>query len=197
MKKGICVLALAAALVSASPASAQGFALFGSYWDTDEAEEGLGGGINLSFGNELAFDLRASYYQELSNNKFEHVVIDNADLLRKNGLSILPVEVGLRYNFQPDGRVNPHIGGGVGYYILDTEIGDPKDEVGYYALAGATFRGNSGPGFYIEAVYRKAEGTVEIDPEDLGDIDDVEFDGEDVDLDLDGFGVNAGIIWRW
>lgn len=195
MKKTLCLFVVTA-LCYAGSAAAQGFALYGAYWDTDKAEEGFGPGASLSFGRTWALDLRASYFQELNNHALDNL-FDDDEVFRDNGISVLPLEVGVRYTFQPDSRVSPHLGGGIGYYILDSELGDPKDEAGYYLTVGSTFGDSRGPSFYIEGIYRKAEGTVEVDPEDLGDLGDIEFNGAEVDLDLDGFGVNAGLVWRW
>ena len=45
-------------------------------------------------------------------------------------------------------------------------------------------------------VWRQASAEVEVDPEDLGDIGDIDIDNTP-SFDIDGFGVNVGVRWAF
>ena len=49
---------------------------------------------------------------------------------------------------------------------------------------------------YPNATLRQVEATVVRDPESLGDVDDLDLDDE-VDIDLSGVALSAGLIWSW
>jgi hypothetical protein len=184
MKKTIlCVVA--ALGLCALPAMASDFAITGSYWDTEDADEALGVGGRVRFG---IVDLRATYFSDVTADtdpeRFDFEV------------SAIPLEAGLAFKFAETETFQPYVGGGAGYYLLDTSEGDIDDEVGYYAVLGADFTRASGLGFTVEGIYRNMEATVRnvgdpTDPDDNTDIDD------DVDIQLGGFGVNAGLVWRF
>ncbi len=183
MKK-IILSAVAALALMAAPAMATDFSVFGSYWDTKDADEALGGGAKFRFGRFV--EVRGTYFSD--------VTADTDPESRDFEISAIPVEAGLVFNFAEDAPVSPYLGGGVGYYFLDTENFEIDDEVGFYAVAGLEFgRRGSGLGFMAEAIYRQMEGTVR-DTEGSGLPDD--FD-EDVDIQLEGMGVNAGLVWRF
>jgi hypothetical protein len=194
----LVVTALGTLLLGAAPASASHFDLFGSYWDTDEAGGAGGGGLafGIPVGRRWSIDLRGSYYEELANEPLEALFDDGDPVFDRNGLEVLPLEAGLRVDFAPDARVSPYLGGGASYFLLDSDLGDVDDEVGAYLLLGATFGRPSGVSFFVEGIWRIAEATVELDPEDLEDIDDIDLDGR-VPVDLNGLGVNAGVTWRF
>jgi len=182
MKKTI-LCAVAALALMALPASAQmdsSFAVTGSYWDTEDADEALGVGGRLRFG---IVDLRATYFSD--------VTADTSPERFDFEVSAIPLEAGLAFTFAETGTFAPYVGGGAGYYLLDTSEGDIDDEVGYYAVVGADWSRPSGLGFTVEGIYRNMEATVRGDLDDDPDID------EDVDIQLGGFGVNAGLVWRF
>ena len=164
MKKAI-LCAVAALALLAGPASATDFSVFGSYWDTKDADEALGAGAKLRLGRFV--ELRGTYFSDVT-----------ADTEPE------------RFDFEVSAIP---IGGGAGYYMLDTTEGDIDDEVGFYAVLGAEFaRQPSGLGFMAEAIYRSMEATVTEDED--GFPDDIR---DDVVFDLDGLGINAGITWRF
>ncbi|HEV2853407.1 MAG TPA: outer membrane beta-barrel protein [Thermoanaerobaculia bacterium] len=177
----LTICALAALAVSAVPARAADFGLYGSYWDTEDADQALGVGGKLSFGR--IFELRASYFSD--------VTADTEPESRDFEIKALPLEAGLAFKFAQGERFSPYIGGGAGYYLLDTNRFDVDDEVGYYAVLGADIKGASGLGFMVEGIYRNMEATVRGDLGDNADVDD------EVDLQLGGFGVNAGLVWSF
>lgn len=182
-------------LATASPARADlGFSIFGSYWEPDETSDAAGGGLELAFplSPRWDIDLRGSYFEELDPEPLQEL-FDSDSPFRTRGVKVLPVELGPRFNFVPDGAVRPYLGGGGGYYIIDSDFGEIGDEGGWYALLGLGFGDPEGASFFIEGQYRKMEATVEEDPDDPFD-----FEGFDppVVLELDGIGFNAGVTWR-
>ncbi|HKI01035.1 MAG TPA: hypothetical protein VKK31_03560 [Thermoanaerobaculia bacterium] len=179
MKKTILWAAVALAL-SAMPASATDFSAFGSYWDTEDADQALGAGAKISFG---IFEVRGTYFSD--------VTADTEPESRDFEVSAIPIEAGLAFKFAQGERFTPYVGGGAGYYLLDTSRGDIDDEVGYYAVLGADIKNASGLGFLVEGIYRNMEATVRGDLDDNPDLD------EDVDIQLGGFGVNAGLVWSF
>ncbi len=200
--KTLVALALAVAtLLFAFPAMAGGFSVYGAYWDVDELDSTAGGGVKLGIplGNVVNLDLRGTFYQQIDDeNFFDRVFDDRESPFIENGLDIIPIDVGLSVNFAPRGSVVPFLGGGVSYFLLDADRGEVDDEVGWYANGGVEFASRGNWGFFVEGLYRSATGTVESSPEDFSDIGDIEgIDFDDVEFDLEGFGANAGVIWRW
>lgn len=201
-RKAHLILALVlAAAIAAVPAQATSLSLYGSNWNTDQADDAFGGGIDLAFPiaptGALDLELRASYYQELSAEPIDALFDDDDPVFVEDGLEAVPLELGLRYNFNPEGAANLYLAGGGGYYLLDTDAGEIDDEFGYYGALGGEFgRNRRGPSFFVEGNYRKVEGSVRIDPDRLDQIDDLEFTDQ-VDVDLDGAGLNLGLVWRW
>lgn len=194
------VLALLTLIVT-TPAFAGGFYLFGSYWDVSDLESSVGGGakVAIPLGATVNLDLRGTYYEQIEEERFfDELIDDERSPFIENAIDVTPVDVGLSWNLAPRGGITPVIGGGVSYFLLDTDRGAVDDEVGWYASAGLDFASRGSFGFFAEAVYRTATGTVESSPEDFEGVDDIEgIDFRDVDIDLDGFGVNAGVVWRW
>jgi opacity protein-like surface antigen len=178
MKKTILCMAAALALL-AGPASATDFGLFGSSWETKDADQGLGLGGKLGVGR--FFELRAAYFSDLT--------ADTSPERRDFEIKAVPLEAGLAFKFAEGERFTPYVGGGVGYYLLDTNRGEIDDETGYYAVLGADFKAASGLGVMVEGIYRGMEATVRGD--DPGDI------VGDVGVDFGGLGVNAGLVWTF
>lgn len=177
MKKALLTTAVIALL--AGPASAADFGLFGSYWDTKDADQAYGVGGKLNFARFI--EVRATYFKD--------VTADTSPESRDFEVRALPLEAGLVFKFAPGERFTPYVGGGAGYYLLDTNRGEIDDETGWYAVAGADIKGSSGLGFMAEAIYRSMEATVrDDDPTDIVDR---------VNIDLGGFGVNAGLVWSF
>lgn len=194
MLRKISLSLLMAGGLLATSASAASFSLFGTYWDTDRLDEAFGGGIavGIPLGEVVELDLRASYLEELNDDAFDAIFDDDEDVFQETTVEMLPLDVGLRFNLQRRGAVNPYIGAGGTYYLLDSNVGnDIDDEVGYYGMIGARFGDAQGAGFFTEILYRKVEATVV-----NNDLDDFDLD-ESVSLDLDGFSAIAGFRWSW
>lgn len=179
VKKSILLLAIAAAGLLAVPATATEFGVGGAYWSTEDADQALGVNSKLGFG---LFEVRASYFSD--------VTADTEPESRDFEISAIPLEAGVKFDFARDQRVNPYVGGGAGYYLLDTSRGDINDEVGFYAVAGVDIATRAGFGINVEGIYRGIEATVD-------NVDDDVNIRDEVDLNLDGFGVNAGLVWKF
>jgi hypothetical protein len=186
---------VALALISA-PASAAGFGVFASGWDSEAAaDELLGGGlyVGIPLGQLLDLDLRATYYQEgdLSN------VGEEADVFRDRSIRVVPIEAGVRFNLLRDSAFNPYVGAGATYFLLDHDVDRfaLDDEIGWNVNGGIRLGGEGGAGFFAEAIYRSAEATLE-GQEGAGFPDPDEVDVVDeVALDLDGIAVNLGVVF--
>ena len=195
---GSALFLAALTLFSAGSARATDFTLFGSYWETDVAGDAGGGGIGVGipFNEVLGLELRATYYEELTDEPFENIFDSDDPVFQERGIQALPLEAGLRLSFAPGATFRPQVTGGVSYYMLDSDFGEISDEVGWFAAVGATIGDNTGTEFFIEGLYRKAEAEIELDPEDLEDIDDIDI-GENATFDMDGFGINIGMRWMF
>ena len=103
------------------------------------------------------------------------------------------MDAGLQINFNQDGPFNVWIEGGVSYFFIDTTRAglDVDDETGWHASVGSRIGSRQGANFFAQALYRSTEATVR-----RADREDVVVD-EDVAIDLDGFAVNAGILWTF
>ena len=199
MKRILGVLAILAALaVFATPAEAQ-FKIYGSYWDTADVGETFGGGLgfDIPFGDSgFALSLAGTYYQELEDEPLGNLFDDDEGVFQEEGLEVIPFDVGLHYNFQPRGSFSPWIGAGGTYFLLDTTENqfEVDDETGWHVSAGSFFGDPDGVNFFAEALYRSTESTLRRSEDDIPDPSD---QVDEVDIDLDGFAVNAGISWRF
>jgi hypothetical protein len=180
----------------ATPAFADGtFSLYPTYWETEDVDSAGGLGVNAAWpmGHVLDFELKASYYEELKNQPLEQV-LDGDDPF-SSGVTAIPLEAGLRFNLARDAEVwNPYVGAGGTYYALDSDFGNLEDEAGFYASLGSSFGNGVGAEFFAEVAHRWVEATV-TDLEPLDEEDN--FEGDRVDLNLDGFVANMGVAWKW
>lgn len=190
--KGLWVI-LAVVLLSSAPASAGSFAVYGTWWDTDDAGDAGGIGLNYAWrlGEVVDLETRLAWYEELTDKPLDDFFSGDSPLA--TGLTVIPLEVGIRFNFARDSNVwSPWAGGGVAYYALDTDSGNVDDEIGFYATLGSMFGDGKGADFYAEVGYRFVEGQVS----DLGDLDDDGLD-DAFDVSLNGPFASAGVAWRW
>lgn len=199
MKRILGVLAILAALaVFATPAEAQ-FKIYGSYWDTTDVGNTFGGGLgfDIPFGESgFALSLAGTYYQELEDEPIGNLFDDDEGVFQEEGLEVVPFDVGLRYNFEPRGSFSPWIGAGGTYFLIDTTENqfEVDDETGWHVSLGSHFGDPEGANFFAEALYRSTESTLRRAEDDVPDPSDAV---DEVDIDLDGFAVNAGISWRF
>lgn len=184
MRAQLATILTLAAVTLAAPAQAGELGLFGSYWDTDALDDTAGAGVKYAIGDAaLRLELRGSFYPDVSSDARNVVQGETGDL----ELEAVVPEVGVAYNFAPGANTQFYVGGGLSYYLLDTNKFDIDDEAGYYGLAGFTIGGGGdGPAFFAEAIYRSVEATVNDDSL-----------VREVDLDLSGPSVNLGVIFRF
>jgi hypothetical protein len=196
MKKTFLATLALALLLPASSALASGLSIYGSYWDTDALDDTAGAGVKFSIplGQTLNLDLRGTYYEPFDRDALQDEIDDlfdddNPDReIFDSEIEIIPLEVGLSFNLGQS-SIQPSIGAGVSYFLLDSDLGEIDDEVGWYANAALNFASQGSVGFFLEGIYRSAEGEVNEDE------DDVDFDR--VTFDLDGFAANAGVVFRF
>ena len=200
MKKSLGIIgALSLILALASPAAAQEFKIFGSYWETTDLDDTFGGGLSLGFplgSSPAGFYIRGSYYQELDTEPLDAAFDNDEGIFQDEGLEILPIEAGFDYTFPSNGPMALSIGAGGTYFLLDSTLSrvDIDDELGWHASVGARFGDDQGASFFAEALYRTTEATITFEEEDGIDDPDVQ---DQVNIDLDGFAVNAGLLWRF
>lgn len=195
MKKILLAVLAVGLLLPAFGAQASGLAIFGSYWDTEALDDTAGAGVKLSLpmGESFNFDLRGTYYEpfdrEALRDEIDDIFDDEVDReIFDSEIDIIPLEAGFSFNLGR-GAVQPTLGAGVSYFMLDHDRFDIDDEVGWYGSVGLNFANQGSVGFFLEGLYRSAEGEV------TEDEDDVDFDR--VTIDLDGFAANAGVVFRF
>lgn len=195
MKKILLATLAVALLLPAFGAQASGLAIFGSYWDTDALDDTAGAGVKFSLpmGERFNFDLRGTYYEPFDRDALDDEIDDLFDdevdrEIFDSEIDIIPLEAGFSFNLG-QGAVQPTLGAGVSYFMLDHDRFDIDDEVGWYGSLGLNFASEGSVGFFLEGVYRAAEGEVTEDEEDI-DFDRVTFD-------LDGIAANAGVVFRF
>lgn len=199
MKKALILAALGILLIGASPAWAGDFSIFGSYLDTQDLNDTVGGGIKAGFqvGNpNWEIELRGTYLPDLTEDLSSFV---NNKPKTSNDITAYPFDAGVKFNFAPGAGLNPYLGGGASYYFLAADRGQIDDEAGAYAVGGLEFgRPGGGTGFFAEAIYRNINAKIQHEPSDFDQADDVNFVGfRNHDLNVGGFGLNAGIIWKF
>ena len=175
-----------------------------SYWDTADASDGTGFGAVFSFGvsPNVAVDMRYTWYDDLAEGNGMEGASDI-------DLKIEPIEMGLSFFGDIGSSLRVHIGGGLGYYMIEGNIDavvgremtfDPDDEVGLYLVAGfeTIVAGNfsedvlaSEVTLFFEVIYRD----VSIDEAEVSNT----VDRREViqNGDLAGVGANAGLRFTW
>jgi hypothetical protein len=173
----IIIVVTLAGNVSANPGAE--FGVFASYLDSDDLDEGLGGGVKLEMNpiDWLSLDARFSYI------KFDDVGFSDLDV------EMVPVEVAGLLNIPlANERIVPYGGVGVGYYFMDSNRGEIDDNVGFFPVVGLEMGGSPNFALFIEARWLVLETDVDAAEEALDDFDNT---------DIDGLGINLGLIWRF
>jgi outer membrane protein W len=167
--------AFALVALASTPILAGSFGVYGSYWDSDQADNSSGGGARLGFNftKRIELDLHGTYYPKFTTD----VGGQSVEVKAK------PVDGGLRFNLLPGGPLNPYVGAGATYYFLDSDQGSIQSKTGVYGQAGLEF-GSGSSHFFVEALWRKLETHLSL----------ASFDTK---TRFDGFAANAGFAWRW
>jgi hypothetical protein len=175
--KGILGVVLLAAFSLAGSGCMTGSGLemgiYGTGMDSDDLGEGYGGGAKVELNpiDIISVDGRAGW-----------VRFDDSDI------DMVPLEAAALVNFPIlFEHIVPYVGAGVGYYIFDGDGGDLDDEMGYFPLAGLEI-GLHSLSVLAEARYVFLETDVENGQGSLAGVDEV---------DLDGLGVNVGLLIRF
>ncbi len=136
MKKALILAMLALLAVGTAPAWASDFSIFGSYLDTQDLNDTVGGGIKAGFpvGNpNWEIELRGTYLPDLTEDLSSFV---NDKPKTSSDITAYPFDAGVKFNFAPESGVNPYLGGGASYYFLSADRGQIDDEAGAYAVGG-------------------------------------------------------------
>jgi len=170
---GWVLLAVAAVCLNGCTAgSLVELGVFGSSLDSDDLGTGYGGGAKLEVKptDWLSVDGRASL-----------IFFDDFDI------SMIPLEAALRLNVPMFGeRIVPYAGVGVGEYLFDADDVDLDDSFGYFPLLGLEF-GLRRVAFFAEARWLVLETDTDAALEELGDLN----------ADVDGLGINVGLLFRF
>ncbi len=161
----------------------QQLGVFGSYQDTDDLDDGYGGGLRYALfanvadpapgsvlqGIDIGADLRGSWLADYDEDAFD--------------VDMFPVQTNLliRASFQNGFR--PYAGGGVGYIWFDNDGDkDLDDEYSYSAILGFDQEITDRFSLFVEGEYMWLEP---------------DYDDAPGDADMDGFGVNTGINFNF
>jgi len=169
----VLAAALALALSGCSHGSGIEFGVFGSSLDSDDLGDGRGGGVKLEVNpiDAVSIDARASWIQ-----------FDDTDI------DMIPLEAAGLFNFPLlFEHIVPYIGAGVGYYLFEGDGADLDEQVGFFPLAGLEI-GLHSISVLAEARWLFLETDVENAKNELKGLDDA---------DVDGFGANIGVLFRF
>ena len=183
----VFLVILGVVLLSSVVASAAGgLGVFGSYWDTKDADSGWGGGAKLQMEAipNIFLEVRGSYFPDFGDSSG-----DDAKL------NIIPAEADAIIKFPVSDQFIPYVGGGGGYYMFDIDNNDSEDvditvddEFGFFALAGLEIGLSEQVSLFAEGKYTWLDVTAK-----------ASGPGVDVseDASMDGFGGNAGLMLKW
>jgi opacity protein-like surface antigen len=182
MKKILMVLMLIG-LGAVVATAGSGVGIYGSYFNADDPGPGFGGGIKFKtdLSEYFGVEARASCITQFDE--------DDTD----DGVYLIPLEAGLLFNLPlQDSPLNLYGGGGIGYAIIpEADDVDLDDEICFYAVAGVEFSLSDSASLFAEAQYR----VLEVDGAEVDDYGEVDLDDEKVDFS--GFGINAGLLFRF
>jgi hypothetical protein len=171
---GLVLLSVVAlSVMGCSAGSLVNVGAFGSYLDSDDLGDGYGGGVKLELKpiDVLSVDGRAGY-----------IYFDDAEI------HMFPLEGVGRVNFPLLGeRIVPYAGVGAGYYIFEGDDADLDDDVGFFPLVGLE-AGLKRVALFAEARWLFLEADVDDAVDELEDLDDA---------DVDGLGINVGLLFRF
>lgn len=188
MKKkiGICLVTMTMGLASAAMADSE-WGVFGSVWNAADGDTGLGGGVKV--GIEMVERVQLDLRYSAVNNLIDSDIAD---------LDAQPLEFGLLYAIPAGDTIEPYIGVGGGYYLMDGDIDgydvDVDDEFGFYLSTGMDIvlsrskaqYGQTTTKLFVEAMYRFVEAS------------DMKVSGGNLeDADLSGLGAQAGLLIGW
>jgi opacity protein-like surface antigen len=146
---------------------------FGSSLNSEDLGRGYGGGAKLELNpvDRLSIDGRASYLR-FADTK----------------VNMVPLEAAALLNFPMAGeRIVPYVGAGVGYYLFEAQDANLDNKVGFFPLAGLEI-GLWRISFLAEARWLFLQTDVESAKGELKNL---------LEADVDGLGVNLGVLFRF
>ncbi len=186
MKKAIVWLGIITCLVMGVFAEDNGaIGLYGSYWKPKTADHAFAPGIRVvATGDELGYlELRASFFPGIEDKDDSDIKVD-----------VMPIEGVIAYHLINRETFKLYTGGSIGYFSMDGKSIsknvslDFDGEWGFGLLTGMEYRMTETISIFGEGLYRWLEITGRYNTEDL------EFE---TDVDVDGFGANLGLMFRF
>jgi len=170
-KVTVCVAAM---FLFAVPSWAGSFGVYGSYWDSSDADASWGAGVRVGFDffKWMELEFHGTYFPDFGTDILGSTV----------DITATPVDGGLRFDFLPDKKFNIYAGLGASYYFMDASDGSMDNSTGWYGEAGLEFGKNTH--FFVEAMWRAMDTTLSV-----GSFDD--------DADFDGISGQVGFNWKW
>lgn len=197
MKRVVLVLGTLA-LLAAPVGASSGIGVLVGYWDADDADDeiGLGVKIDVDFGGPVHLELRGTAFEEFTGDREEEDEAEqgDVDVFFPFELEIFPFEIGLAYHFSEGARIDPFVGGGLGFYEIEIKRFEPNlsaqvdDEAGWYVVAGANFEIHQRWSVFVEGLFRSLDA--EIEGEGFRDFDTLGFE-------LSGAAANVGILYTF
>ncbi len=182
MKKLLAML-IVIGLGAAGATAGSGVGVFGTYLDAKDPGPGFGGGVKFKadLSEYFGVEVRASCITQFDE--------DDSD----DGLYLIPLEGGLVFNL-PLGEDVPltlYGGGGGGYAIIpECDDIDLDDTFCFYGVGGVEFAMGEAASLFVEGQYR----VLEVDGAETDDGGEVDFDDE---VEFTGFGINAGLLFKF
>jgi hypothetical protein len=191
--KRLFALVFAAGLCAVT-ASASGIGVFGSYWDTKDADGGYGGGAKFKMDvlPFISLEFRGLYFPDLAGDE------DDVDF----DLRVIPIEAAVVAGM-PILLVDVYAGAGGGGYYMDGTYDSPsgsgdidfKIQPGWFVEAGLQVTIFPDVALFAEVIQRWVDFEVDSISGDSGSDPGINFDSETGSLD--GFGGNAGLLLKW
>jgi len=184
MRKFLVVLGVV--LLSSMVASAAGgLGVFGSYWDTKDADSGWGAGakFQLEVIPNICVEARGTYFPDFGKSSGDDPK-----------LNVIPAEADAIIKFPISDMLVPYVGGGAGYYMFDIDNNDSAvdisvdDEFGFFALAGVEVGLSKQVSLFAEGKYTWLDVTAKASGGGMS---------ESEDASMNGFGGNAGLMLKW
>jgi opacity protein-like surface antigen len=163
-----------------------GWGIYAAYWSPSDGDAGYGAGakITAEMVPGVQMEFRSTYFDDLAEEPAGYDV----------SLEVIPLELGLALAMPaPDPKVQFLVGGGIGYYLMDGGVRGPgvdvsaDNEVGFYLSGGVEYQVRPNAALFAEAKYTFVTAD-DMAVTSAGDLDDA---------DLNGIGVNLGILITW